>query len=92
MNMQIGVSDGDDDDDDDEDESPSQRTETADDEDDEEDDQELANVDSTTTTIENLQTKERGIKLLKLMWGEFVVTLCHIGRSRMRTMKGHHEY
>ena len=69
--------------------SPSQPTMTVDDE---ENHQELGSVDNTNMTIENLQTKETCIQLLKLMWGEFVVTLCHIGRSRMRTMKGHHEY
>ena len=65
--------------DDEDDESPSQRTEMTDDEegeDDQENQQDLGNVDITTTTIENLQMKEKGINtifsLLKLMWGEFV--------------------
>ena len=88
--MQIGVSVGDDVTD--EEEFPSQRTETTDDEDSEENDQELGSVDNNTTIIENLQMKETGIQLLKLMWGEFVAALCHIGRSRLRTMKGHHKY
>ena len=75
--MQIGVSDGGD---------------VTKDEDGKENDQELGSVDITTTTIEKMQTKETGIQLLKLMWGEFVAALCHIGRSRLRTMKGHHKY
>ena len=104
--MQIRVSDGDDvtfyyspndyptdDKDEEEDESPSQRIVMADDDDDDKvNDQDLGSVDNTTTTIEKLKMKEIGIQLLKLMWGEFVAALCHIGRSRSRTMKSHHEY
>ena len=66
--MQIGVSDGGD---------------VTKDEDGKENDQELGSVDITTTTIEKMQTKETGIQLLKLMWGEFLDALGQSNLSRI---------